>query len=112
MSGYNLPRLLPEHGFDLAKALVGTEGTCVTVLGATVRLLPRPRAVRLIVLGYPDVASAADDVPFVLGHGPVGLEGIDDVLVDSLRRKGLGPDPTRLVPDGRGWLLVEILRYG
>src|SRR2546429_511071 len=39
VSGYNLDRLLPENGFDVAGALTGTESTCVTVLEATVHLL-------------------------------------------------------------------------
>src|SRR4051812_6604439 len=42
VSGYNLDQLLPENGFDVARALVGTEGTCVTTLEATVRLVEAP----------------------------------------------------------------------
>ena len=38
VSGYNLDQLLPENGFHVARALIGTEGTCVTVLEATVNL--------------------------------------------------------------------------
>ena len=57
VSGYSLEHLLPEHGADLAKALAGTEGTVVTMLGATVRLVPVPRAYALAVLGYPDVVD-------------------------------------------------------
>ena len=44
VSGYNLDELLPENGFNVARALVGTEGTCVTVLEATLRLLQSRRA--------------------------------------------------------------------
>ena len=77
VSGYSLEHLLPEHGADLAKALVGSEGTVVTVLGATVRLVPVPPAYALAVLGYPDVVSAADAVPAVLAHAPLALEGLD-----------------------------------
>ena len=39
VSGYNLDQLLPENGFHVARALVGSEGTCVNVLEATVRLV-------------------------------------------------------------------------
>jgi Fe-S oxidoreductase/FAD/FMN-containing dehydrogenase len=108
VSGYNLPQLLPENGCDLAKALVGTEGTCVTVLAATVRLVASPPARSLLVLGYPDVYAAGDHVPEVLAAGPVGLEGVDDRLVEAVRKRGLHPRGLALLPPGGGWLLVEL----
>jgi FAD/FMN-containing dehydrogenase/Fe-S oxidoreductase len=107
VSGYNLDRLLPEHGFQVAQALVGSEGTCVTVLEATLRLVPSPPGRALLVLGYADVGAAADDVMRILECAPIGLEGVDDVLVDSMKRKGLHPHNLELLPEGRGWLLVE-----
>ncbi len=107
VSGYNLDQLLPENGFQVARALVGTEATCVTVLEATVRLVRNPGARSLVVLGYPDVYQAGDAVPFIMEHQPIGLEGIDDRLVGYMRSKGLHPDNVDLLPDGRGWLLVE-----
>jgi FAD/FMN-containing dehydrogenase/Fe-S oxidoreductase len=107
VSGYNLPFLLPENGFHVARALVGSEGTCVTVLEATVRLVPSPRHRVLVVLGYPDAYEAADHVPEILEHGPIGLEGIDDVLVEDMKKKDLHPQNVKLLPSGRGWLLVE-----
>jgi len=106
VSGYSLEHLLPERGRDLAKALVGTEGTCAVVLGATVRLVAAPPATALAVLGYPDMASAADAVPGLLGHRPVAMEGLDARLVDVVRRRrGLTAVPD--LPRGAGWLLVE-----
>src|SRR6185369_15419062 len=74
VSGYNLDELLPENGFHVARALVGSEGTLVTVLRAKVRLVPRPPERVLVVLGYPDIAVAADDVPRINGFAPIGLE--------------------------------------
>ena len=108
VSGYNLPWLLPEHGFQVARALVGSEGTCVMVLGATLRLVPSPPARVLLLLGYADAFAAADDVPRVLESGPIGLEGFDAGLVDAMKRKGLHPDGVALLPAGHGWLLVEL----
>jgi len=107
VSGYNLQRLLPEHGFDVAKALVGTEGTCVTVLEATVRLVHSPPSRTLVVLGYPDIYSAGDHVPDILQFQPIGLEGMDDVLVHDIKIKRLHLENLDLLPDGKGWLLVE-----
>lgn len=107
VSGYNLDDLLPENNFNVAKALVGTESTCVTILEAKVRLVHSPPKRTLLVLGYPDVYSAADHVVEIMEYGPLGLEGIDDKLVHFMKLKGLHPRDVQLLPDGGGWLLVE-----
>jgi FAD/FMN-containing dehydrogenase/Fe-S oxidoreductase len=107
VSGYNLPQLLPENGFNIARALVGSEGTCVTILEATLLLVPAPKSRSLLVLGYPDVYSAGDDVPEIVRHKPIALEGIDDLLISYMKKKGLHPDDVRYLPEGGGWLMVE-----
>jgi len=107
VSGYNLTDLLPERGFNVARALVGSECTCVTVLEATVTLIPDPAARALLVLGYPSVYDAGDHVPEIREAKPIGLEGIDDLLVAFMKRKGLDVDDLSLLPPGKGWLLVE-----
>jgi Fe-S oxidoreductase len=107
VSGYNLPWLLPENGFDVAKALVGSEGTLVMILEATVRLVWSPPARSLLVLGYPDVDHAADHIPEVLEAGPVGPEGMDDRLVHDMKAMHIHPETLTLLPEGGGWLLVE-----
>ncbi len=107
VSGYNLNYLLPENGFDLARALVGAEGTCVTVLQATCRLVQSPPARVLLLLAYRDIFECADHVPEVLAHKPIGLEGIDNLLVEYTRRKGINSEGLALLPEGGGWLLAE-----
>ncbi len=107
VSGYNLDDLLPERGFHVARALSGTEGTCVTILEARLHLVPSPQFRSLLVLGYPDVYSAGDHVKDVLESKPIGLEGMDDVLVRDMKKKGVYPDSIKLLPEGGGWLLVE-----
>ncbi|RYV51544.1 FAD-binding and (Fe-S)-binding domain-containing protein [Pengzhenrongella frigida] len=107
VSGYSLEHLLPERGADLAKALVGTEGTVATILGATVALVPVPATPVLVVLGYPNMPAAADVVPALLAHHPLAIEGMDARLVDVVRRvRGAGAVPD--LPDGGGWLMVEV----
>ena len=101
VSGYNLDALLPENGFNVARALVGSEGTLVTVLGATVRLMEWPAHRALLVAGFEDVYAAADAVPDVAAHGPTALEGLDEPLI-ALARAG-NPD----LPGGNGWLMIE-----
>ncbi len=105
VSGYNLDELLPENGFHIARALVGTEGTCAIVLEATLKLVDSPQHRSLVGLGYPDAFAAADHVPDILQFGPIGLEGFEGSMVDGLRRK-CAPH-LDLVPEGRGYLLVE-----
>lgn len=107
VSGYNLNFLLPENGFDVARALVGTEGTCVTVLEATCRLVQSPPERVLLVIAYPDIYQCADHVPEVMEHKPIGLEGIDDLLVEYTKRKGINSEGLSLLPQGGGWLLAE-----
>jgi FAD/FMN-containing dehydrogenase/Fe-S oxidoreductase len=106
VSGYSLEHLLPEHGFDVAKFLSGTEGTLALTLGATVRLVDAPPATALAVLGYPDMPAAADAVPGLLPHLPVALEGLDSRLVDVVRTRR-GPAAVPGLPRGGGWLFAE-----
>ena len=105
VSGYNLDQLLPENGFHVARSLVGTEGTCMIVLEAKVKLIESPQHRTLIGLGYSDVFHAADHVPEILDLQPIGLEGFEGTIVDGLKKKGV-PN-LELLPDGRGFLLVE-----
>jgi FAD/FMN-containing dehydrogenase/Fe-S oxidoreductase len=107
VSGYNLNYLLPENGFHVARALVGSEGTCVTVLEATCRLVESPPERVLLVIAYPDVFRCADRVSDIMAHKPIGLEGIDDLLVEYTRRKGINTGGVELLPEGGGWLLAE-----
>ncbi|HZT24898.1 MAG TPA: FAD-binding and (Fe-S)-binding domain-containing protein [Pseudolabrys sp.] len=108
VSGYeNLEQLLPENGFHVARALVGTEATCVMILQAELNLVPSPRERVLTIIGFKDVFEAADAVPAVLKHKPIGCEGIDDLLIDFITRKHLHPDDLKMLPKGNGWLVVQ-----
>jgi FAD/FMN-containing dehydrogenase/Fe-S oxidoreductase len=105
VSGYNLDQLLPENGFNVARSLVGTEGTCMIVLEAKLRLIQSPQHRSLVCLGYRDTFSAADHVPEILPLKPIGLEGFEGSIVDGLKKKK-APN-LELIPEGRGFLLVE-----
>ncbi len=108
VSGYeNLDELLPEKGFNVARALVGTESTCVTILGAKLCLVPSPPARVLAIIGFDDIFRAADAVPEVLEYEPIGLEGVDEELVDLIREKHFHPEEISALPKGCGWLVTE-----
>jgi FAD/FMN-containing dehydrogenase len=108
VSGYNLDQLLPESGFHVARSLVGTEGTCVTVLEATVRLVYSPPGRSLLVLGYPDVYTAGTRALEVMVHQPLAVEGLDDRLVNAMKLKGMHAEDLALLPEGGTWLFVEL----
>ena len=107
VSGYNLDQLLPENGFNVARALVGTEGTCVITLGAKTRLVPSPQARVLLVLGFPDIYAAGDAVPDILPFRPIATEGLDERIIGGLRERGLRLADIALLPPGRAWIMVE-----
>ena len=107
VSGYSLDELLPENRFQVARSLVGSEGTTVIVLGAKVRLVDWPKQRSLVVLGYTDVYAAADAVPEICKSELIGFEGMDDVLIENMKKKNLHPQSIKLLPEGKGWLLCE-----
>jgi FAD/FMN-containing dehydrogenase/Fe-S oxidoreductase len=106
VSGYNLDQLLPENGFNVAGALIGTEGTCVLTLEATVRLVPSPPKRALVVLGYPDIPASGYDVPWLMGFDPIALEFTSRHVLENMHAKGMSFGEDRL-PPGEAWLLIE-----
>jgi FAD/FMN-containing dehydrogenase/Fe-S oxidoreductase len=108
VSGYGLTHLLPEHGGNIARALVGSEGTCVALLEATVHLVRPPASRVLLLLGFADHYLAADFVPTLLAFEPLTIEGLDARLVELARNTNESGAGVSLLPDGNGWLLLEI----
>ncbi|MDQ2679957.1 MAG: FAD-binding oxidoreductase [Candidatus Eremiobacteraeota bacterium] len=108
VSGFPLDQLLPENGFNVARALVGTEGTCVTVVEATVRLVHSPPYRALLMLGFSDLPTAGDMVPFCDEHKPIALEGMAQSMFHYMEAKGESTTSNRgLFPDGTAWLVCE-----
>lgn len=106
VSGYAAQRVLPEHGFDIARLLVGSEGTLAIVVGATLQLVDAPREKQLLVLGYSSLIDAARDVPRLLTFSPSAIEAIDEAIVETMRLRR-GADSVPSLPDGKAWLFVE-----
>jgi FAD/FMN-containing dehydrogenase/Fe-S oxidoreductase len=108
VSGYNLPDLLAEHGCHVGRALVGSESTCVMILGATLSLMPAKPARVLAVLGYPDIFHAAAAANVARSLKPVGCEAMDDVLIRRIKSQHRDHDHAiALLPAGKAWLMVE-----
>jgi len=106
VSGYNLDQLLPENGFNLARAVVGSEGTLAVVLSAMVRLVAIPKRIAMVLMGFDDIFGAADQTPWLLEHRPQALEGFDHRLPDFARERGM--PGVRYLPDGRAFLIAEL----
>ncbi|HEV7477879.1 MAG TPA: FAD-binding and (Fe-S)-binding domain-containing protein, partial [Burkholderiales bacterium] len=107
VSGYNLDQLLPENGFNVARALVGTEGGCAITLQAEARLVTSPPSRVLLVMAFADIYAAGDAVPQVLAAGPIACEGLDEAIIGGLRSRGLRLEDIALLPPGKAWLMVE-----
>ncbi|MCZ2402201.1 FAD-binding oxidoreductase [Paenarthrobacter sp. Z7-10] len=107
VSGFHLWHLLPENKFDVARALVGSEGTCAVVVAAILALVPKAPAALLVSLGYDDVVAAARDVPTILEFSPAAIEGIDEAIVETMRARR-GADSVRGLPAGKAWLYVDL----
>jgi FAD/FMN-containing dehydrogenase/Fe-S oxidoreductase len=111
VSGYNLDELLPERGFNVARALVGTEGTCATALQVKLKLTPALLRRTLVVVEYDELPDAARHVPEIVEWKPIGLEALDHLLIEDQLQKGehvsdIEELPRRDRPDS-AWLLVQ-----
>ncbi|HEY6933975.1 MAG TPA: FAD-binding and (Fe-S)-binding domain-containing protein, partial [Marmoricola sp.] len=110
VSGYNLDELLPERGFNVARALTGTEGTCATVLQATLKLTPAMLQRTTVVVEYPTLVEATRHVEEILAWKPIGLEGLDWQLIEDQREQNMHIEGLHELPDlgpGHAWLLVQ-----
>lgn len=109
VSGHNLDSLLPENHFDVARTLVGSEGTLIAVLQAGLTLVEVPKAKSMVVLGYPDIAAAGDAVMEVVAHDSWQLEGLDRVLIQLEKEAALAGDAIEQMPKGGGWMMVQFV---
>jgi FAD/FMN-containing dehydrogenase/Fe-S oxidoreductase len=110
VSGYNLDELLPEKGFNVARALVGTESTCAVALTATVMLTPAMAHRTLVVVQYDSLGEAGDAVPDIMAWKPIGLEAVDHMLVHDQELTGTNAAGRAALPRPKStgaWLFVQ-----
>lgn len=111
VSGYHLGPLLPERGFDVARALAGSEGTCAIITRALVGVVAKPSATAMLCLGYNDTIASARDVVRILESKPSAVEGLDRSIVEIMRHRR-GPSSVGSLPRGNAYLLVELSADG
>lgn len=110
VSGYNLDELLPERGFNVARALVGTESTCVTTLQAVLMLTPALPQRTTVVVEYGDLADAAEHCEEIVERfRPIGLEALDDRLIRDQQLQNMNAQDIQELPHpgGGAWLVVQ-----
>ncbi|OAN38980.1 FAD-binding and (Fe-S)-binding domain-containing protein [Mycolicibacterium iranicum] len=107
VSGFHLANLLPENGFNVARAMVGSEGTCAVVVGARMRLVEVPSSALLLIVAYDDIVDAARDVMTILKYSPAAIEGIDEQIVATMKARR-GPDSVADLPPGHAWLYIDL----
>jgi len=107
VSGYNLNQLAPENGFNVARALIGSEGTIVHVLTLTLRLVPDTPHQAMALIGFEDIATVGDHVAFCNAYYPRAMEGMDETLFQHMHEKGKNPhQQEELFPEGRAWIVA------
>ena len=87
VGGYNLDEFTkPEGSVNLAKMIVGSEGTLAVVLEAKIRLVPLPKAKAVMVIGFSDLLEALRAAPVIVKHGPSAVEVMDKSILDNTRQ--------------------------
>jgi FAD/FMN-containing dehydrogenase/Fe-S oxidoreductase len=111
VSGYNLDEFLPglpvrppgwpeePWAFNLAKLIVGSEGTLAVVTSAELRVVPVPPAQGLVVLSFATIPAALDRLGEILETGPAAVEMVDRMILDLAARN---PDYARSVTFAEG----------
>jgi FAD/FMN-containing dehydrogenase/Fe-S oxidoreductase len=107
VGGYNLDEFTrTDRPFNLAKLMVGSEGTLGVVLSAKVNLVPLPNAKAVLAIQFHDLLESLAATPLILRHRPSAVEVMDKAILDytrqspaldALRRGFIDGDPGALL---------------
>ena len=86
VAGYNLDAFVDSPTVNLAKMMIGSEGTLGVVLEAKLRLVPLPKAKAVMVIEFADLLEALSAAPVIVGHGPSAVEVMDKSILDNTRQ--------------------------
>jgi FAD/FMN-containing dehydrogenase/Fe-S oxidoreductase len=85
--GYNLDEFTRgDRPFNLAKLLVGSEGTLGVVLEAKINLVPLPKAKAVLAIQFTELLDALGATPLILRHGPSAVEVMDGFILEYTRQ--------------------------
>ncbi|MCI0878613.1 MAG: FAD-binding protein [Chloroflexi bacterium] len=111
VSGYNLDQFLSDDPFNMARMVVGSEGTLCLVTEAKLNLVPRPTMTALSVLHFADIVQASEATREVLKHQPSSIEVMDKILLDRCR-ESLGHAGDLAFIEGDPGALLAVEFYG
>ncbi|HXH13055.1 MAG TPA: anaerobic glycerol-3-phosphate dehydrogenase subunit C [Alphaproteobacteria bacterium] len=108
VSGYNLDAFVRNGDVNLAKLVVGSEGTLAVVTEAKMRLVPRPKALAVVVVHFADLIASTEASEEILACDPYAIELIDRMIIHLTRGAGeLGRLMTFIEGDPEALLLTE-----
>ena len=111
VSGYNLDDFLTDSPFNLAKMVVGSEGTLCVVTEAKVNLVPRPTMTGLSVVHFADIVEASEATREILRHDPSSIEIMDKILLDR-SRESIGHANSMSFIEGDPGAILAVEFYG
>ena len=108
VGGYNLDQLINGSPLNLAKLIVGSEGTLATVTEAKLNLVPRPKTTALMVVHFRGLIEAMEATVATLEHGPAAVELMGQLILDQMRISvGYARRSTFIEGEPEAVLLVE-----
>ena len=115
VSGYNLDEFILDdghgHPVNLARMVVGSEGTLCVVTEAKVNLVPRPTMTALSILHFRTIFDASEATTRVLTHDPSSIELIDKMVLDR-GREALGSSRNLSFIEGDPGAMLVVEFYG
>ncbi len=111
VSGYNLDDFLTDSPFNLAKMVVGSEGTLCVVTEAKINLVDRPTMTALSVVHFEDIVQSSEAVKEILRHDPSSIEVMDKILLDR-SRESLGHSSSMSFIEGDPGAILAVEFYG
>jgi FAD/FMN-containing dehydrogenase/Fe-S oxidoreductase len=85
VSGYNLDEFIKAQPFNLARILVGSEGTLGTVVEAKMRLVPKPKWTAMSVIHFHNDQAALECAQMILATSPYAMESTDKMILNLAR---------------------------
>lgn len=112
VGGYNLDGFVdPDAPFNLARLMVGSEGTLGVVVEAKIALVPLPKAKAVLAIQFADLLQALEATPVILAHRPSAIEVMDRFILDNTRQSPALDRMRRTFIDGDPGALLCVELY-
>ena len=86
VAGYNLDEFVDDsRPFNLAKIIVGSEGTLGMIAAAKINLVPLPKEKAVLAIEFDELLDALAATPVILKHKPSAIEVMDAFILNHAR---------------------------